>query len=201
MTIDFIQRFDQFDVTGRVPIWETDCYRTYVLFGPRIVWMFERFKWRTVSEDIFGDADPDDVANYTNTVSQRLYGMHFGGGTDWYLGSTLFGALSLSVDGECSLYGDVIKLRPKYELGDRSTAASRPRNDFQIVPELEGSINLWWYPIEAIQVHMGWEIMAFFNTASAREPIDFNFGAIAPPYSRQLVRFYHGFTFGVGFVF
>jgi len=199
-TIDFIQRFDQFDLTGRVPIWETDCYRNYALFGPRIIWMFERFKWRTVSQDVTGAADPDDVANYTNTVSQRLYGMHFGGGHDWFLGSTILGALSISVDGEVSLYGDFAKLRPQYELGDESTAASHPRNKFTLVPELEGSVNMWWYPTEAIQVRMGLEGMVFFNTVSSREPIDFNFGSITPPYSSQ-IRFYYGWSFGVGFVF
>lgn len=199
-TIWFIQRFDQFDITGRVPIWETDCYRNYVLFGPRIVWMFERFSWRTVDSNVAGSADPDDVANYTNTVSQRLYGMHFGGGNEWYLGSTMFGALSVSLDGEASLYGDVAKLRPEYNLGDKSTGARHPRNKFTLVPELEGSVNLWWYPTEAIQVHMGLEGMVFFNTVASREPIDFNYGSITPPYSSQ-IRFFYGWSFGMGFVF
>ncbi len=201
MTIDFIQRFDYFDLTARVPLWETMSSRSYVEFGPRIVWLFERFRWRTVSQDLNGLAAADDVANYTNVVSQRFYGAHCGAGHEWYLGSSMLGAFSVSVDGEFALYGNFAKLRPKYALGDKSTAASRAINDFTVVPEVRANVHLWWFPIEGIQVRAGYDIMAFFNTMAAKRPIDFNFGAIAPPYEKWVTRLVDGFNFGIAFIF
>jgi len=93
MTIDFIQRFDKVDLTGRFPVWENETWRTYALFGGRAVVMWERFKWRTVDFPVNQIPIPLDVANYTNVISQRMYGLHIGCGNDWYMGSTPLGAL------------------------------------------------------------------------------------------------------------
>src|SRR5262249_2204320 len=53
-TIEFVQRFTQYDLTGRVPIFETDYCRCYGLVGVRHVSLWERFKWRVVAEDFNG---------------------------------------------------------------------------------------------------------------------------------------------------
>ncbi|MBI3407548.1 MAG: hypothetical protein HY040_04235 [Planctomycetes bacterium] len=201
MTIEFLQRFDQFDITGRIPIWQTDNFRTYGLVGPRVVTMWERFKWRTVDPDVNGNAVANDVAIYFNTVSNRLYGAACGCGGEWFLGDTRIGGFSCSVDGLASLYGDFAKGRVKYELGDLSTAASRARNFATIAPGLEGRINLLWYPWEAVQFQLGYSGMMFFNTISSPHPVDFNFGTIDPQFSSGTFRLFHGFTFGVSFVF
>ncbi|MCI0460208.1 MAG: hypothetical protein L0Z62_24925, partial [Gemmataceae bacterium] len=143
-TIDFLQRFDQFNLTVRYPLQQTDCWRSYGLFGPRITWFWERFKWRVADADVNGFTFADDVAEYTNVVSQRLYGVHLGMGNDWLLGSTPIGAFSISLDLEGSIALNFVKGRAKYEIGDKHTAASRNRNFYSMVPAVEGNLNLWW---------------------------------------------------------
>jgi hypothetical protein len=201
MTIDFVQRFDQFQMNIRYPLQQTECWRTYGLFGPRIAWIWERFKWRTVDQDVNGVAFNDDAASYTNVVSNRLYGIHFGMGNEWHLGATPMGAFSISLDLEAAIMVDFVKGRAKYEIGDEHTAASRARNFYTLVPELQGSINVWWYPYEAIQVRFGYSGMAFFNTMASPRPIDFNYGALAPAWEKNVTRIFHGLNFGVAVIF
>src|SRR5205085_6193699 len=115
------------------------------LFGGRAVVMWERFKWRTVDYPVNQIPIPLDVANYTNIVSQRMYGLHVGCGNEWYLGSNRLGALSVIVEGDASLLLDFIKLRARYELGDESMAATHNRNKYNFVPEVEGNLGFMWY--------------------------------------------------------
>jgi len=199
-SIELVQRFDQVDMTLRIPVWQNETHRQYALFGPRFVGIWERFKWRTVSSDVTGAASSDDTAYYMNTVSNMMYGVHVGGGHDWWIGNTPIGGFSVSLDGEAALFYDFVKERAQYELGDRSTAATHNRNTYSLVPELQAKLSVWWYPWEAVQVRLGYDFMAFFNTKSSPEPIDFNFGTITPKYESTF-RFYNGLSFGVGFVF
>jgi hypothetical protein len=199
-TIQLVQRFWQVDFALRVPVWQNETHRQYALFGPRIVGIWESFKWRTVSQDDTGISSSDDTANYTNTVSNMLYGVHVGGGHDWWLGNTPIGGFSVSLDGEVGLYADFVKERAKYELGDRSTAATRNHNTAKLVPEAQAKLAVWYYPWEAVQVRLGYDIMAFFNTVSSPEPIDFNFGTISPKYD-STTRLFNGLSIGVGFTF
>lgn len=200
MSIELLQRFDMFSLTGRVPIWQTESMRAYGLIGPRIIVMYERFTWRTVDLDDKGIGTSSNNAVYNNIVSNRLYGGRVGCGHEWFLGENPLGGFSLSFDAEASLYGDWVKGRAKYRREDEATAASRARNFFQVAPGLEAKISLWWYPWEAVQVRMGYNVMALFNTLASERPIDFNMGAISPVYN-QTNRVFHGFDIGVGFVF
>jgi hypothetical protein len=199
--LTFVQRFDQVDFTVRVPIYETDCWRSYGLIGPRADVMWERFKWRTVDYNVFGVSTPVDAADYSNITSNRLYGAFLGCGNEWYLGSTPIGAFSVSLDLEAALMMDIVKERAKYELEDRSIAAQRSRVEYTFAPELQANLGFWWYPIEAIQVHVGYDAMCFFNTISSRRPIDFNYGALSPEWNHIPTRFFDGFRAGIGFVF
>jgi hypothetical protein len=199
-SIELVQRFDQVDITLRIPVWQNDTHRQYALFGPRFVGIWERFKWRTVSEDVTGISSSDDTANYTNTVSNMMYGVHVGGGHDWWLGNTPIGGFSVSLDGEAALFYDYVKERAQYALGDRSTAATHNRNTYQVVPELQAKLSVWYYPCQAVQVRLGYDVMAFFNTISSPEPIDFNFGTISPRYTSTF-RLFNGLSIGAGIVF
>lgn len=201
MSIQFIQRFDMGDLTARIPIWQTDDYRSYGLFGPRAVSMWERFKWRTVDADNTGAATADTTAIYTNVVSNRLYGVHIGCGNEWRMGDTPIGAFSCSLDLEGAIYGDFVKARARYELADHTTAASRSRNIASIVPGAEARLNFHWFPWEAIEVQVGYSGMVFFNTVASPRPVDFDFGTIDPRWEHGIFRLFHGFTFGVGVVF
>jgi hypothetical protein len=236
MSIEFDQRFEQVDLKGRVPIFETDCDRCYGLVGFRAVWIWERFKWRTVDQGFVSttdlsptvdidpitgqvfphpgrllppiapairanlqpDTDPNTAAVYTNIVSNRLYGPSLGFGNEWYLGHGF--ALSCDVLGVLSI--DVVKERAKYELGlkDQAPQAKRTKTDYTIAPEVEANLNIWWYPIEGVQIQFGYDIMAFFNTIAAPEPVNFNYGGLDPAW-REKFRFFDGFHAGIGLIF
>jgi hypothetical protein len=199
-TIDFLQRFEQWEMTMRVPLTESECWRTYGLFGPRYTWFWERFKWRTIHPELDGTIVAEDIADYTNVVSNRLYGIHFGVGNEWFLGDTPIGAFSMSLDVQGAMFFDFVKGRPKYELSDHSTAASNNRNTFSFVPEAQATFNFWWYPYEGIIVRCGYDGQLFFNTYASRHPIDFDVGRPDPHYDR-LIRWVDGFNFGIGFIF
>ncbi len=202
MTQQFVQRFELVQLNARIPVWEATDYRAYGVFGPRAIIMWERYWWRTVDEQAGTNiATNDTTATYTNVVSNRLYGVHCGSGHDWYLGSTPIGAFSIDLAVEGGLYMDFVKSRIGYELGDRSTAATHKRNLATLVPSVEGKVGLMWYPWEAIQVRVGYNVLALFNTVASPRPVDFNFGTINPAVDAGIFRWMMGIDIGVGFVF
>jgi len=214
MTIQFTQRYDDFEIIARIPIYENERCRCYGLFGPRHVQLWERFWWRTVDiaveESVFtatgaqtfnfatsGQAGPTDQATYTNIVSNRLYGPLFGLGSDVYVGH----GFGINLDLRCAPYIDVVKERAKYELGDHSTAAQRARTDYTMAYELTGRLNLTWYPIEGVELRFGYELQNFFNTVSSPRPIDFNMGSLTPTWDKGTYRLFDGFSAGISLIF
>jgi hypothetical protein len=201
MTIDFVQRFDLAELQARIPVSMTDNHRFYGTIGPRAVTFWERFKWRTVDADDTGVASEQTVAIYSNVTSNRLYGLALGCGHDWFLGDTPAGAFACTFDVDAALYLDFVKGRAKYEIADKSTAASRARNFWSLVPGVQANLKLWWYPWEGIQMHLGYDFISFFNTYSSPQPVDFNFGAIDPEWQAGGFRYLHGLNWGITFVF
>jgi len=207
MEIRFTQRFTQVEIGARLPILQTDYSRVYGLAGGRYDWFFERFYWRTVSFALNGVANPTDAATYTNTLSQRLYGPFVGCGHEIFLANQF----SLSLDLTAALLLGVNKYRAKYSLGDSPDAAAAAnegpissksgREDFSVVPNFNGNLNLWWYPIEGVQMRVGYNAMTFFATRAMRDPVGFNFDAIDPVYDTKAFRLVHGFNVGIGFFF
>ena len=197
MDIKFTQRYQQADFGGRMPLFQTDYSRVYGKAGGRFAWFFERFQWITRSYDTDGLSNPQDAAFYTNTLSQRLYGPFVGCGHEIFLADQF----SLSVDLDGAMLLGVVKERVKYELGDRSTRAKRSNNEWSLVPNANAAVNLWWYPIEGVQVRLGYQAMTYFNTKNMEEPIGFDMGAMDPRYDTQYFRLLHGFNFGIGLFF
>lgn len=197
MDIKFTQRYTSADVGGRMPLFQTDYSRVYGKAGGRFAWFFERFQWITRSYTIDGLSNPQDAAFYTNTLSQRLYGPFVGCGHEIFLANQF----SLSVDLDAAALLGVVKERSKYELGDRSTRAKRSNNEWTLVPNANAAVNLWWYPVEGVQVRVGYQAMSYFNTRNMEEPIGFDMGAMDPRYDVQYFRLLHGFNFGVGLFF
>ena len=72
MDVKFTQRFQQLQAGLRVPVLQSEYSRVYGTGGFQFSWFFERFFWRTVAQDIDGNARPQDAARYTNTLSQRI---------------------------------------------------------------------------------------------------------------------------------
>lgn len=204
MNIEFVQRFTQAEVGGRVPMFQTDYSRVYGLAGGRFAWFFERFKWYTASYDVNGQVLPQDVAWYSNTLSQRMYGAFVGCGHEIFLHNQF----SLSTDLTGAAFLAVQKERVKYKqetftpVGSLSPVANRrSTTDYSLVPNANAEINLWWYPTEGVQVRLGYSAMTFFNTRYMKEAVGFNYGAIDPEYDVKVFRIVHGINFGVGLFF
>jgi len=96
---------------------------------------------------------------------------------------------------------DVIKERAKYERGDKNTSAKRARTEYTIVPEIQGQANLWWFPTEGVQLRIGYDAMAFFNTVASPNPVSFDFSGLDPPWQKGIYRFMNGFNAGISFSF
>jgi hypothetical protein len=220
MEISFTQRYDQWDLLARIPVWETEYARTYGLAGGRFAWFFDRFWWRTQSigfstnpvarstnqgddpgnnpdsVQFFTVSHPTDVATYVNTLSQRMYGPELGCGYEIFLGK----GFSLSTELTGSLMVDIIKERAKYELGDESVQNKRSRNELNFVPNINASFDVWWYPIRGIQMRFGYNFMGYFNVKEMTRPVGFNYGAIEYRNDDRF-RFLQGINAGVGFIF
>jgi hypothetical protein len=198
MTLEYVQRFKYIDFKWRTPMYETECWRTYGLAGGRFAWFWENFKWRTTDASVDSGVDPDTVAIYQNIVSNRMYGPFVGLGNEWYMGN----GLAVSLDLEAALLLDVVKKRASYERGDRKLGPKnkRQRVDYTLVPEVRGTFNLWWYPIEGVQLKVGYDVMAFFNTIAAEEPVSFNYGGLDPDYD-HVHRILDGLEIGIAISF
>jgi len=197
MDVKFTQRYQQAEAGLRTPLYATDYSSVYSLAGARFAWIFERFAWRTVDIDNAGNAPPQSVANYSNTLSQRMYGAFVGCGHEIYLGSMFSASLDLTAAG----FMNVAKGRAKYELGDQTTESKFGRETFSIVPSGTADFNLWFYPVEGVQMRLGYSGLTYFNTRYMRDPIGFNFGNINPDYGIKYFRLIHGFNAGIGFFF
>jgi hypothetical protein len=196
MSLDFIQRFDQYDLDVKTPLFQTECCRIYGLVGLRHTYMWERFLWRTVSEDFAGNSSAIDTADFINITSNQLYGPDFGGYLEWYLGH----GFSLSVEGRAAPMVDFVREIAKYQREDFAIGHKRNMRDYEFVPELEGRFNVWWYPIEGVEIRVGYDFMAFFDTIAAPDPVSFDYSALNPDWKHQN-RYLDGFNAGIGFIF
>lgn len=195
--IKFTQRYQELNFGVRVPMFQTDYSRVYGMAGGRFAWFFERFYWRAVSYDLSGVATPQDAANYTNTLSQRMYGPFIGCGHEVFIANQF----SASLDVTGAILMDVAKQRAKYILGDETVQSKWGREEFRLVPNANAAFNLWWYPIEGVQIRIGYQAMTYFNTLYMIDPVGFNYGNIDPGYHTKYFRLVHGFNVGIGFFF
>jgi len=207
MTILLTQRFDNWDILGRFPIFETENARTYAIAGGRFSWIWERFQWRTVALGIDvenipeGDppqqtSSPEWAARYLNTLSQRMYGPVIGTGHEVWLGE------GFSLDLECtgSVLLDIAKQRAKYIREDQATQAKRSWVDYRVVPNLNIGLNLSWRPVEGVTIKLGYNAFNYWNTLQMTNPIGFNVGQIDPGYTKKDWRLLHGTNVGIGFI-
>src|SRR5581483_7030018 len=110
-------------------------------------------------------------------------------GKEYWLGN----GFSISLDITGAGYINYAKERATWELGQKfGQRAKRNTIDYTLVPEVEGQLNLWWYPIDGVECRLGYNGMAFFNTIASQSPVDFNFGAITPAYNKGVIRTFDG---------
>ena len=203
MTIVFNQRFDTGDIAARMPVFETENARSYAIAGARFAWIWEQFQWRTSDLNYSGDSvsgfqsdsSPQFAANYSNVLSQRMYGPMLGAGHDVYLGS----GFGLGCEATFSPLLNVAKQRAKYERGDEATQSKRSWIDNTVTFNANLAINLTWQPFEGLTIRAGWNAFNFFNTYYQQKPVGFNQGAIDPIYGTQVYRLLHGVNVGVAY--
>lgn len=201
MTIEFRQRFQQWEIVYREPIWETENYRLNGLVGPRFSWIWERFKWTTTSIGQNNDGTvtegPQYVGIYNNITSNRMYGVHAGCEQEWYLGHGF--AFHLKTEG--ALFLNSVKERAAYETAAKKLGMPSnkiAKREWSVVPELQAQAGLMWYPYEFIQVYAGYDFWAFFNTRASPRPISFDYSNIDPRWT-HVNRLFDGCHGGVAF--
>lgn len=197
MQLLFLQRFQQLQATYRKPVYETENYRASAVMGPRYFWLEEKFRWMTTDVDAFGNSAPQWVGIYNNQVDNRMYGIWAGIQQEWYLGRGF--AAMLTLDGAAFL--DIAKLKADYQRGDGFVENKRARTKWTAVPEVQVTPSLMWYPLEGIQMLIGWDFFAFFNTVASPHPVDFNYGSITPQYTDGNFRWFNGFQASFAIIF
>jgi hypothetical protein len=197
MQEQFIQRYTQWDITYRCPVYQSELAFSYAMGGGRLAWFWDEFKWNTVDTSGTGSTGPEDAASYHNIMSQRMYGPFVGVGNDIYLGN----AFALTAEVSAAALLDVIKTRAAYVLGDNSTASKHALSYYAIVPNLNASAYLTWYPIEGMQVRFGYNLFTFWNTQYMQQPVGFNAAAPDPSYKTLPFRMLQGFNVGLAYSF
>ena len=209
MTILFTQRYDNWDATGKFPVFETEDARTYAIAGGRFSWIWERFQWRTSKPElaldpngVFGfQPNGDSAARYLNTLSQRMYGPMVGVGHEVMLYSGVAGAFGFGTEVTGAALINIVKERAKYIREDEATQAKRAWSQMTLVPNLNIAMNLNWQPFNGMHVRVGYNFHNYFNTYYMKEPVSFNVGAIDPAYEIRLWRMIQGVNAGVSFTF
>jgi hypothetical protein len=203
MTLVFRQWFQQWEITYREPVWETETYRVNGLVGPRFTWIWEKFKWTTTSIGQNPDGTvlegPQFVGIYSNITSNRMYGVHAGCEQEWYLGR----GFAFHLKTEAALFLDSAKEIAKYETAAKYLGLPQNKSskvEWAVVPELQASAGLMWYPTEFVQIYAGYDFIAFFNTRASPRPIDFDYSNINPRWT-HVNRWIDGVNAGIAFTF
>ena len=206
MTIVYTQRFDNWDLAGRFPVFETENARSYAIAGGRFSWYWERFEWRTVKPELVVDGtsfqfspSPDSTARYLNTLSQRMYGPMIGFGHEVMLYSGAAGAFGFGFEATAAALLNITKERAKYIREDEVTQVKRSWSEFNLVPNANIGVNISWQPFDGLQFKLGYNMFNYFNTYYMQEPVSFNFGALDPAYGNRLWRVMHGMNVGMAY--
>jgi hypothetical protein len=203
MTISFRQWFQQWEISYREPIWETETYRVNGIVGPRYTWIWEKFKWVTTSigqntdGTVGNNESPAFVGIYSNITSNRMYGVHAGCEQEWYIGR----GFAFHIKTEAALFLDSAKEKAKYETAAKYLGLptnKQTKVEWAVVPELQLSTGLMWYPTEFVQMYVGYDLLAFFNTRASPRPIDFDYSNINPRWT-HVNRLIDGFNAGIAF--
>jgi hypothetical protein len=203
MQESYLMRFQEWDLTYRQIVYETEDYRLNGLVGARMDWLWDRYRWlsTTYSSDLRGGitSSPFDIAAYNNVTSNRLWGVDCGCQAECYLGH----GFALMGEVRTAAFVDFVHEIASYETAAKfyGTAENkRGKRAWEISPEVQGTVTLMWYPWENIQVQVGYQIMAFFNTLSSPRPIDFDYTNIAPHWSTT-TRVFDGWMAGFALTF
>jgi hypothetical protein len=197
--------YQEWNIRGRVPWFQDDCTRIYGYAGGRFAWIWEEYRLRGTSADFTGASAPTDVGLYQNVVSNRMYGPFAGVGFERYIGN----GFGIGLESDAAFLLDIVKERATVQNGDRPdpTAGTpfvrikKAATNFSPVGEFTANAQVYWYPIEGVQLRAGYNFMTFLNTVASPDPIAFDARNFDPNWKNIGTRFFDGFNAGIGFIF
>jgi len=196
--IKFEQELWNLEFNVRMPIEQTDYTRSYMILGPRIMYLFENFEMRVVDLDIGGDGSPLNTARYSTRTRNNLFGVQIGYGSELYLK----GGLALSGEVRVGCFFDVFRGKVNLEREDGPNAPN-VRNDHEdhgFSPFVQGGLFLWYYPTDGIVIRCGYEYTGVINVWRSPNPIDYNIGVLSPDFKQMYLQL-DGASLGVAFIF
>jgi hypothetical protein len=200
MTESWRQRFQQWELAYRWVVLDEEDRRLYGIIGPRFAWFWEKYKLTSTNYAADGTGgSPDDVGIFTAITSNRMYGVHAGAQCDQYLGH----GFACVTEGQASLFLDSVKERGQYETGNKyggNPVNKFARREFSVVPELEGSVGLMWFPTEAVEFSLKYQGMVYFNTLATQRPMADDYAHPRPDW-QSTIRWMHGLQAAVGIHF
>ncbi len=201
MTLKFSQRTEVWDLTYRLPAYyETELCRLTGSVGMRYFKIWDGFTWQTIDIDIItGSGGGQNTAVYNQITSNNLWGPFIGQCWEQYIGK----GFAVQLDLGAALLLDIVRERAKYEIGLKDEGfptGKTSRSDYTIAPELTASLALMWYPYQGVQVRLGYNYMAVFNTVGSQNPVGFNFPNPDPKYNRLFLRSFDGLDVGIAFI-
>jgi hypothetical protein len=200
MTESWRQRFQQWELAYRWQVIDEENTRLYGIVGPRFAWIWEKYKLMATDYTATGGGgSPDDQGIFTAITSNRMYGVHAGAQCDQYLGH----GFACVMEGQGSLFLDSVKERGQFETGNKyggNPVNKFARREFAVVPELEGSVGLMWFPAEAIQFELMYQGQVYFNTMATQRPLALDYAHPRPDW-QSTIRWLHGLQAAVGIHF
>jgi hypothetical protein len=70
-----------------------------------------------------------------------------------------------------------------------------------MVPEAEADLRVYWYPIPGVEIRIGYDFKAFFNTINSNQPVSFDFASPTPVYEHIPFREVDGWSAGLALIF
>ena len=198
----FRQRFATGELNARVPLFQGEVTRTYWIGGFKYIGMQERYRLRIVD---FGLGDVNDgsitqsptfVMVYTNKITNRFYGMTIGCGSEAYLGM----GWAVSVEARVGAAAETSRVVTQVERGDGNYQLKHTSNQISAVTNFQAGGYLWWYPIEGIQLRVGYEYLGIVGARRSPNPVDFDLGRLQPEVKGTYFSL-DGFVAGVAFIF
>ncbi len=200
MTHKFESRFQQWELEYRWVVYETEDTRFSGIIGPRLAWFWEKYQLRSVNYDATGGGGGlSDTGLYSAITSNRMYGVHAGCQSEYYLGH----GFACITEGQAAAFLNSVKERGKYETANKyggDPASKFSRREFTFVPELQASVGLMWFPTETVQMLFKYEGMVFFNTMSTPRPLAMDYLRPRPDW-KSTFRYIHGLQAAIGIHF
>ncbi|MBY0227813.1 MAG: hypothetical protein K2W96_00895 [Gemmataceae bacterium] len=195
------QRFQQWELSFRSIVHDTEDSRITALVGPRYAWLWQKYQLRSVNltADGQGGGGPGDIGLYSAITSNRMYGVHAGLRCEGYWGRG-FGWLA---EGQGALFLDSVKERGKFETADKYGGfpeSKFARREWSIVPALDGSLGVNWFPADTIQVQLKYQGMIFFNTQQTQRPFARDY-LMPRPNWQSTIFWAHGLQAAIGLHF